>query len=210
MSNASEQQRHQHMKRRGQIIAIALIAIVALPMLLAYVLYFTGVGVPDDSVNEGTLLSPPQPFTDWQPETEEGEAWTLSEDRKRWRLLVPIDADCTGHCEDNLYLTRQVHVRLAEKAYRVERLILPLDGRISDEMSEFLAQEHPGVEVLYPDSQSLEASLGKTNLAEDPIEAGRYYLVDQEGFVMMGYTPEHRGKQLLKDIKRLLRYSYED
>ncbi len=210
MNDQPQTDAERQFQRRGRITAIALMSIVALPMLIAYVLYQTGVGIPDGQVNQGTLLDPPQRFTEWQPETLTGESWALNPEQKRWRFVVPIDAQCTGHCRDNLYLTRQVHVRLADKAYRVKRVILPVGGTPSDEFLEYLHEEHPGTEIVQPEQADMMASLAQTNMPGDPVAQGRYFLMDQEGFIMMAYGPDNTGKQLLKDIKRLLRYSYED
>lgn len=197
------------MQRRGRIIATSLILLVSLPMLIAYVLYHTGVGIPQGSTNEGDLLAPPQLFADWEPVQLNGRGWAVSDQpRSRWRWIIPIDSDCTGHCEDNLYLTRQVHVRLASEAYRAERIVLPLDGPLSESRKQWLEEEHPGVIVLRPNVGAMMSSLAETNQPESPLEPGRYYLMDQEGFVMMSYGPEHSGSQLLDDIKRLLRYTY--
>lgn len=210
MTDQDPNERQRQFKRRGQITAIGLITVVALPMLIAYVLFQTGVGIPDGQVNQGELLDPPQRFIQWQPETLAGEAWTLDPEQKRWRYVIPVDAECGERCQANLYLTRQVHVRLADKAYRVKRIILPVGGEPSDALLEQWREEHPGTEVLRPEEATMMASLADTNLPGNPVSEGRYFLMDQEGFVMMAYGPDHTGNQLLKDIKRLLRYSYED
>lgn len=200
----------RRLQRRGRIIAGSLVALVSLPMLLAYILYHTGIGIPQGSVNEGDLLSPPQAFADWQPTRLNGESWSVDDQaRKRWRWIIPVDRDCSGRCEDNLYLTRQVHVRLASEAYRAERIVLAVDGGLSEQRLAWLEEEHPGVEILRPDAAAMMNSLAQTNLSESPRSSGRYYLMDQEGFVMMSYSPDHSGGQLLDDIKRLLRYTYE-
>lgn len=211
MTDVTTNAHEKYLQRRGRIMAIGLILVVSLPMILAYVLYQTGFGVPEGSTNKGDLLSPAQAFSGWHPETQKGAAWNVEDDKqKRWRLIVPVDRECTGYCEQNLYLTRQVHIRLAKEAYRVERVVLLMDGALSSDRTEWLDQEHPGVQVLRPDTVAMMASLAETNLPGDPLETGRYFVMDQDGFVMMGYTPEHTGGELLDDIKRLLRYSYEN
>ncbi len=210
MNDHTQTDEERRFQRRGRITAIALMSIVAGPMLVAYILFQTGVGIPDSQVNQGQLLDPPQHFSDWQPETLDGEPWKSDPEQKRWRFVVPVDARCTGHCQANMYLTRQVHVRLADKAYRVKRVILPVNGAPSEDFLDYLQEEHPGTEIVQPDQSAMMASLEKTNLSGDPVTEGRYFLMDQEGFVMMAYGPDHTGNQLLKDIKRLLRYSYED
>lgn len=197
-------------RRRGQILGAGVMLVVLLPMVAAYVLFFTGTGIPTNTINKGDLLTPPVPFEDWQPATSTGDSWTLDEQSSRWRLLIPGDGDCGEACQANLYTTRQVHIRLGEKALRVERLYLLDDEALSPATARYIADEHPTLELLKVDGDAMRAALAQTNLAGDPVEQNRYFLMDQQGFVMMGYTSRHSGNDLLKDIKRMLRYSYEE
>lgn len=197
-------------QRRGRILGASVMLVVLLPMLIAYGVYFTGIGMPTGTINKGDLLTPPVPISEWQLRTQSGEAWNLEEQPTKWRLLIPGAASCDQACKDNLYLTRQVHIRLGEKGLRVERYYLLTDDSLSRSLSEHLEQEHATVKVLHVDQKAMRASLANTNLPGDPVEEGRYFLMDQEGFVMMGYDAEQSGNDLLKDIKRMLRYSYED
>ncbi len=197
-------------QRRGRILGASVMLVVLLPMVIAYGVYFTGIGMPTGTINKGDLLTPPVPISDWQLTTLEGEPWVIDQQPTKWRLLIPGAASCDQACKDNLYLTRQVHIRLGEKGLRVERLYLLTDEGLSNSLSAYLEQEHSTVKVLQVDEQAMRASLADTNLPGNPIEKGRYFLMDQEGFVMMGYDAEQSGNDLLKDIKRMLRYSYED
>ena len=40
-----------------------------------------------------------------------------------------------------------------------------------------------------------------------PLPAHRIYIVDPRGFLMMSYTPDTDPAGIIKDLKRLLRYS---
>lgn len=197
-------------QRRGRILGASVMLVVLLPMLIAYGVYFTGFGMPAGTINKGDLLSPPVPISDWQLRNQSGEAWVLEDQPTKWRLLIPGGANCDQACKDNLYLTRQVHIRLGEKGLRVERFYLLTDESLSGSLSEHLEQEHTTAKVLHVNGEAMRASLGATNLPGNPLEEGRYFLMDQEGFVMMGYDADQSGNDLLKDIKRMLRYSYEE
>lgn len=197
-------------QRRGRILGASVMLVVLLPMVIAYGVYFTGIGMPTGTINKGELLTPPVPISAWQLRTQSGDAWVLDEQPTKWRLLIPGAASCDQACQDNLYLTRQVHIRLGEKGLRVERFYLLTDESLSNSLSEHLEREHATAKVLHVDEEAMRASLASTNLPGDPVEEGRYFLMDQEGFVMMSYDAEQSGNDLLKDIKRMLRYSYED
>lgn len=203
----TEERRRQ---RQGRIMGALICLTVFLPMAVAYGIFYTGVGMPATTVNKGILLDPPQAIGDLGVSDMEGTAWDVTTHRKQWRWLIPGGATCDGQCQDNLYLTRQVHIRLAEKSMRVERVYLLLDDYLDPATEQFLTKEHPHIRILKADRTQLQSALTAAKVPADVLTDGHYYLMDQDGFVMMAYTPSHTGQQLLDDIKRMLKYSYEE
>ncbi|MDO6747561.1 hypothetical protein [Gilvimarinus sp. 1_MG-2023] len=197
-------------KRRGQIQAVLLMLVVALPMVAAYTIYHTGWGMPQGTVNKGVLLQPPQLLSELTPRLSDGAEWDIKSEEKRWRYVIPGHAQCDSICMENLYLTRQVHIRLNEKARRVERIYLLLDDDLSPELAEHIAQEHPKLRVMQVANTEFNSALAATNFADNSVKAGRYFLMDQEGYLMMAYHRDDQGGELLKDIKKMLKTSYED
>ena len=204
----TEQQKQQ--QRRGRIQAAAIMLIVILPMVIAYSVYYTGVGVPQGTINKGQLIDPPQQIDDLSLQTLDGKNWHVADQATRWRLIIPGHAQCNELCQQNLYLTRQVHIRLAEKSGRVERLYLLLDQHLDAATEEFIHTEHPHMPIVKSSADAVKNLFAQTNLPPEAISAGHYFLMDQEGFIMMSYNPQHQGKDLLDDIKRMLKYSYEE
>lgn len=193
-------------KKRNKFYGLLIIAAIVLPMVLAYLIFKTGIGFPSATSNKGDLLVPPQPIQQLNLEEKDNFFETLySSDKKRWRILIPVSKVCDETCEAHLYLSRQVHIRLAEKAYRVERVLLLLDPFSEIELDK-LKQEHPETLLVQSNTASLNTWLLETKL---PASAENYfYLVDQEGFAMMRYNREHSGQDLLDDIKKLLKFTY--
>ena len=81
-------------------------------------------------------------------------------------------------------------------------------------MFQYLLKDKPKIKAEHPRLKVLE--LGEDNIrilqeltAHQDVAAVKAILIDQEGFAMMAYDNHHSGNQLLKDIKRLLKYSYE-
>lgn len=206
----TEQEKYQ--QRRGRIQGVIIMLVVLLPMIIAYIIFYTGLGMPAGTINNGDLLSPPQLITDLPLQTMENTDWDFDAQPKKWRLLIPGYRECAEQCKKNLYLTRQVHIRLAEKSARVERLYLLLNNQnqITQSTADFLATEHPYVPVVKVAEQDFKSLLARTDIPANALVEGRYFLMDQEGFIMMSYTPQHEGKELLEDIKRMLKYSYEE
>lgn len=193
-------------KKPWQLIAILLVTIV--PLIGAYVVYYTGFGMPDDAVNEGELITPAPNFEALRAYAA-GDLPAFDSNRK-WRLLVPVPEDCAEQCQQNLYVTRQVHIRLAEKAERVERYAVNLAGSQGAEWLEGIKPEHPRLKIFEVPRERWNAWLEGTNVPSDAGAQHYYLLVDQLGFAMMFYTTDQHGNQLLKDIKRILRYSPDE
>ncbi|AMX01218.1 hypothetical protein [Microbulbifer thermotolerans] len=191
---------------RSRLQGVLMIAAVLVPMVAAYIVYYTGYGIPDGRINQGELLHPPVnilnlPFSDLS-----GKPQTFAGEKAKWRYLIIPGGECDTDCEKILYTSRQVHIRLGDKANRVERLLVvmapPSDGQL-----QMLQREHPRLRLVRLEErawQQLHQQTEHRNIS-DP----RLLLVDQQGFAMMAYDNRHSGNQLLKDIKRLLKYSYE-
>lgn len=180
-------------KRRGQLQALLLMLVVALPMIAAYIIYHTGWGIPKQTVNQGELLQPPQLLTGLDLTLGDGTRWDIRTEKKHWRYVIPGLAMCDQTCRDNLYLTRQVHIRLNEKAQRLERIYLLLDKTMSPELAEYLAREHPKLRVMWADKDQFQRLLSETNFAGDP-GSGRPLFFDGSGRVSDdGLSPgQHR------------------
>lgn len=172
-----------------------LLALFALPiglMLIAWVLYYYGYvhqgGVYTGAThNRGNLVRPPVAMGAWLPVLD-----------KRWTVLVPGNERCDEACVGRLYRTRQAHIALGRKAYRVRRIYWGT-RELSSELSAFLAQEHRGMEThIGADLHSMSADIPEAS----------FYLVDPRGFLMMAYDEQHNGADLLEDLRFLLKISH--
>ncbi|WP_299598014.1 hypothetical protein [uncultured Microbulbifer sp.] len=190
----------------GRLSGFIVFASVALPIVAAYIVFYTGVGIPTATVNQGELLKPAQQVAEMDLIERGGKPIILAEEEPRWRYLILSDAQCAEACEKLLYTTRQVHIRLSDKAPRVERLLVTSDA-LAEARHSHLAGLHPLLRFATADQQQVEQWLADSNYAQLPRPSA--LLVDQNGFAMMVYDNGHSGNQLLKDIKRLLKYSYE-
>jgi cytochrome oxidase Cu insertion factor (SCO1/SenC/PrrC family) len=157
--------------------------------------------------NKGTLLIPTAPMADLSS-TQDGEPWRWGEIEPRWRLVLPVVHGCDQACKDMLYASRQVHIRLDKKAHRVNRVLLNLGEPLSEASLAFLQEEHVYLKVVDADYGQFAALLAATN-ADWRAESARLFVVDQNGEMMMYYTPDHDGSDMLADLRHLLRYSPE-
>nr|WP_010131126.1 hypothetical protein [Microbulbifer agarilyticus] len=190
----------------SRFAGMSVVASVALPMLAAYIIFYTGVGMPTDTVNQGELLRPAQDLAEINLLADDGNAVDLATQEPKWRYLIVGGEDCAGECEKLLYTTRQVHIRLGEKSRRVERLLVT-GAPLTELRHRILADQHPKLRFTTSDQQKLDEWLADSDHAQ--LKRPSALLVDQQGYAMMVYDNTHNGNQLLKDIKRLLKYSYE-
>jgi len=199
---------NQTARKKGQRTLLALFAISIIPIAAAYFMFFTGIGVPEHTVNNGKLLKQPVKLSALLG-PEHAVFLQRLETEKKWRLLLPISDTCNEDCEKVLYTTRQVHVRLAQKSVRVERVAVNIGGTVGLRIYEAMQAEHPKLQIITVDPQAWENWLAASGDNFDIDRQAYYLLVDQEGTAMMAYTADIHGNLLLKDLKRALKYSID-
>lgn len=176
-----------------------LVALFFGPLLVAWVwyAYFEDLR-PATTVNKGDLVQPVVALSDlYLYPRDGGESRTpFGED---WVIVVLAADVCDSKCEQALYVTRQVWIRLNKDAVRVRRVLLA--GR---DVS-YPVEEHRDIDVYTLDQNAL----ARFRFENRPELAGtdRVYLVDPRGFLMMSYPLDLEPVMLHDDLKRLLRYS---
>ncbi|WP_028875829.1 hypothetical protein [Teredinibacter turnerae] len=191
------------------------LTLVALfPIVAAYTVFFTGVGVPAHTVNSGSLLPQPVNVTTLLA-ADAPEFLQAITGEKKWRLLLPVDSHCSDNlCTRNLYTTRQVHIRLGEKSDRLERVAINLEGIAGLARLEQLREAHPRLKIVSVPVAQWQSWLRSGGVDENQVLdtaqlTSRYLLVDQEGYAMMEYAADIPGGALLKDLKRALKFSID-
>jgi hypothetical protein len=175
--------------------------VVATPMLAAYWIFHSGSAIPTSTINKGELITPATqvgtlPYTEISPAAMQGDI--------KWQIFTVATHRCDQACADQLYLSRQVHIRLAKEAHRIQRVLVLLDAAEGAQApSDYLADG--GLQVVSLPQHQWQSAF---SLAGSTAPAG-ITLVDQNGFAMMNYTTQHTGNDLLADLTRLLKYSYE-
>lgn len=187
---------------------LAIIGVAVLPVLAAYMAFFTGWGVPDNTVNAGQLLPNPIAMNALFKGVDSSVVSDI-QTNKKWRIFIPVSADCLEDCQQNLYTTRQVHIRLSEKGKRLERYAINLGGEAGQSYLASIQAGHPYLKIAQADPQHWQSWLAQAQGGLEDGEEHFYFLVDQEGYAMMAYTREQHGNALLKDIKRALKFSID-
>lgn len=193
--------------RRQRRILLILVLVFFGPLAVAWILY---VGPeqwhPSARTHAGDLIDPPHPLPQVVLTTVEGAQTEPDLLLGKWTLIYVGPGDCDSRCEQALVDIRQIRLALAKDMNRVQRLFL-FSETCCDRT--FVETEHPGLIVAWADELDGEELLDNFPVYQRvPVRsAGRIYLVDPLGNLMMSYGPEVPAESILKDMKRLLRLS---
>jgi hypothetical protein len=208
--------------RNGRLV-ILLIAGIPLTLVLAatWLWYFVVHGDLDlvgalGTSNRGELLQPPRQIADYPVQTDSGLAFILPGGDPKWTFVVPVSGACDAVCEGNLYTTRQIHLAMGKEFARIRRFLVA-QGTVADlvftapalsdgaalpaSLPDYLAGEQKGLTALQLDSVSY------TGLFAGDYPPGTWFLMDPAGWVMMAYTPDIHYKEVISDLKFLLKNS---
>ncbi|MFW2403331.1 MAG: SCO family protein [Gammaproteobacteria bacterium] len=180
---------------RRQFLLLALFFLG--PLVLAFIIYYGFDWRPAGSTEHGELLSPPvvMPDTDLGDERA-GEVPRL---RRKWSLLVLMDAGCADTCQSVLYETRQVRKALSRERDRTQRVML-IAGQFDRATVEL---QHPDLIILTdgtPAAQAIDSALAG-------LDRSYIYLVDPLGNLMMRFPRDTSMKEIHTDLKKLLKLS---
>jgi cytochrome oxidase Cu insertion factor (SCO1/SenC/PrrC family) len=194
MNNEIQQQ------KRGRMILIGIVLIFVLPLIAAYwLLSAAEKGGVWGTTHHGVLVQPPRALQPFSARTADGTAMTLDNVKGIWTLAYMPAMDCLDACKQALYHMRQVRLALGREAPRVQEWLLPAAGI---NLSQEVVAEHPQIKVL-PAADVLTSQLAHE---ADPRRTG-LYLIDPLGNFMMLFPANTDPRDILKDLKKLLRIS---
>jgi cytochrome oxidase Cu insertion factor (SCO1/SenC/PrrC family) len=190
---------------RRKILLLA--ALFALPVIVAYALYFSG-WRPASTGNHGELVQPVRPIADAALTRLDGGSMRFNELHGKWTLLTFSAAECLKPCERNLYNMRQVIAAQGDKAGRVQSVLVVTDLKAL-ELLRYTVKDYPGMHVIAGPPQAVaELARQFTLPAGSPLDnLNRVYLVDPLGNFMMSYPADADPNGIRKDLARLLRAS---
>jgi hypothetical protein len=178
--------------KRSRIKFLLLALLFFGPVMFAWWAYYYSDGWrPAGQTEHGDLLSPAIALPEFDLPTGADAPLTLANLQGKWTLLYLDGWDCDTSCVDALYNTRQV--RLGECC------------ELRD-----LSSDHPDLAVAWLLGDGAKALLAAMPRYDQvpPQLAGRIYIVDPRGNLIMSYPPAFEPKGLLKDMKKLLKLSH--
>ena len=174
-----------------------LAAVFVLPFVVGTGLFWSG-WRPAKFVNHGELLQPPRLLPESGLTHADGRSLPTSELRGKWLLVMPVDQPCDATCQQNLQQMRQVHIALNKEQSRLQRVFI--SSVASDPALKKMQQDLPDVVVASTTNKDWRKALDSNGQT--------IYVVDPLGNIMMRYTDPADMRGVLKDLERLLKYSW--
>lgn len=177
---------------RGKLIVLLVIFFV--PLGIAFAMYYGSSWRPTGTTNHGQLLLPLQ--------TVPADVPSL---HGKWALVVIADGQCDEACRTALVLARQTRLALNQDSPRVSRVLLATANCCD---RNYLDAAHPGLQTvdLAADGQATQAAALLAAFPATGLHDG-LFIVDPLGNVVMRFDIHDPPKDLLTDLKKLLKLS---
>jgi cytochrome oxidase Cu insertion factor (SCO1/SenC/PrrC family) len=197
---------NENKPRRGsRTVIVVLILLFAAPLLAAWLLYFLGIHRAG-AASHGELITPPRPLPDVMLIDPMASPQDADEHlHGKWTLLYVHPGECETDCAGYLYRMRQIRLVLGQNAHRLQRVwITDVNGRnLRSQLEEYRGQLV--LDLDGPGSRLIEAL--KISPADNPLQSGHLYLIDPLGNLLMRYSPATDPGGIIKDLRRLMKYS---
>jgi hypothetical protein len=176
-----------------------LAAVFILPFIVGTGLFWSG-WRPEKFVNHGELIQPPRPLPENGLIHADGRLFPTSELRGKWLLLLPVEGPCNLQCQQQLQQMQNVHLALNKEQSRLQRVFISKGNSTPEE----LPNDFPGLVIGVVQTKTAGKAWQST------LEGGgkALYVVDPLGNVMLHYTEPGDLRGVLKDLERLLKYSW--
>jgi len=188
-------------RRRGRRTLLMVAAIFLLPVVLAFALYYGNVWRPMGSSSKGELITPARPLAAEGLKLPDGGAAGADVLQGKWSIVYVGDGACDADCRATLVYGRQSRLALNNEMTRVQ-IVMLASANCCDRGVE---QHVPGIRLLdasSPDAAPMLAQFPDTSRARS------LFIVDPLGNLMMRHDAAETSKDLLTDLKKLLKLSH--
>ncbi|MCK1789900.1 hypothetical protein [Pseudomonas violetae] len=176
-------------RRKGRLQLLLILLGVIGPMILATGMYKLQFWVPEGRSYHGQLIGNGQTRADLGVQAQE----------QRWQILVTAPKDCSVDCQQLVYLARQVQIGLARDASRASHALAAAQP-LNSEYEAKLNREYPQLQRYPMDLTTFSKTTGDQTVPQ-------LWIIDPHGNLVLRYDPTVKGKDLLNDLRHLLKLS---
>lgn len=176
-------------RRKGRLQLLLILLGVIGPMILATGMYKLQFWVPEGRSYHGELIGNGQTRADLGVQAQED----------RWQLLVTAPKECSVDCQQLVYLARQIQIGLGRDASRASHAIATAQPLNSDYETKLQRE--------YPQLQRYSLDLPTYIKGAQNNDSPHLWIIDPHGNLVLRYDPSIKGKELLNDLRHLLKLS---
>ena len=176
-------------RRKGRVQLLLILLGVIGPMVLATGMYKLQFWVPEGRSYHGELIGNGQTLADLGVQAKED----------RWQVLVTAPKACSVDCQQLVYLARQIQIGLGRDASRASHALSAAQPLSSDYEAK-LAREYPQLKRYPMDLTTFSKATGDQAVPQ-------LWIIDPHGNLVLRYGPTVKGKDLLNDLRHLLKLS---
>ncbi len=176
-------------RRKDRLQLLLILLGVIGPMILATGMYKLQFWVPEGRSYHGELIGNGQTRANLGVQAQED----------RWQLLVTAPKECSVDCQQLVYLARQVQIGLGRDAGRASHALAAAQPLNSDYDAK-LTREYPQLQRYPMDLTTFSKTTGDQTVPQ-------LWIIDPHGNLVLRYDPTVKGKDLLNDLRHLLKLS---
>jgi hypothetical protein len=177
---------------------LLLLALAAMPALVAAVMYFSG-WRPAGTASHGELLRPARPVGEFALRRGDGTAFGPAELRGKWSLIYVLPAACAEPCVRALYVMRMAHLGQGKEQGRVRRVVAGDAAQVAE-----LRRADPDLVAVSGTAEELERLRAQMPGAAEPW----VYLADPMANLVLRFDPAADPAGMRKDLGHLLKHSW--
>lgn len=198
-------------KKGNRITIVGFLAIFTLPIIAAWLAYFSGWFDGINTTNKGEWVKPIISFSDSNPVYSDGTTY-VTKPGEKWKLIIPAKVSACQNeeadldCLLNLFLMSQTHTALGKNIERVEKILFNGLNEYNDEQLKALQERFTDLKIVNSSSAAVRE-----------IPSSYIYIADPLGNIMLRYTAVGsreemalKGKDIMSDLKKLLKLSRLD
>lgn len=189
-------------QRRGRLILLCMLIFFITPIIAVVAMYKLDWRPKGESIGE--LVTPAKALTMQQPlVSSDGNVASVNLLKDKWSMVY-MTADCDAQCKDKLHQMRQLHVSLYKEIPRMQRLLFTTVSDVTE-----IKQNYPDLLIVNQPKTDIISFSEQFNIHnETSMTAGRIYLIDPLGHLIMSYSASTPPALVRKDITRLMKYSW--
>jgi cytochrome oxidase Cu insertion factor (SCO1/SenC/PrrC family) len=195
-------------KKRNKFVLVTLILTFTLPLILAGLLFWSGLSLNGKTTNYGQLIQPTISINELKPTDSAEKLLVGKEILGKWVLLTLNPAQCEKACQNSLYEIRQICKATGKEQTRLRQVVMSISHHKADpHLNDLLKNEYPLTTEWLIDEAKFRKLTGVPTHQKLDAEQGAIYLIDPVGNIMMRYIPPSNPSGIFKDLSKLLRVS---